>query len=74
MLVLFAVLGLALSASAFPFSGTVQSVAVHGKLLCNGKPYEHAKIKLFDVDFGKSYRLFVFEKFTWKKWGGERHT
>ncbi|KAI6221620.1 Transthyretin-like family-containing protein [Aphelenchoides besseyi] len=31
--------------------GTVQSSAVMGKLLCRGKPYRNAKVKLFDIDF-----------------------
>ncbi|KAI6179043.1 Matrix metalloproteinase [Aphelenchoides besseyi] len=30
---------------------TVQSSAVMGKLLCRGKPYQNAKVKLFDIDF-----------------------
>ncbi|KAK6027126.1 Transthyretin-like family protein [Ostertagia ostertagi] len=29
---------------------TVQSTAVQGKLLCNGKPYEKARLKLYEVD------------------------
>ncbi|KAH7723189.1 TTR-31 protein [Aphelenchoides avenae] len=37
------------SALPNPF-GSVQSAAVKGKLLCNGKPYFNAKLKLYDVD------------------------
>ncbi|CAJ0605786.1 unnamed protein product [Cylicocyclus nassatus] len=29
---------------------TLQSTAVEGKLLCNGKPYEKARVKLYEVD------------------------
>lgn len=33
----------------------VQSVAVKGKLLCSGKPYEKARLKLYEVDPGRSF-------------------
>ncbi|KHJ85043.1 Transthyretin-like family protein [Oesophagostomum dentatum] len=33
-----------------PTLGTLQSTAVQGKLLCNGKPYEKARLKLYEVD------------------------
>ncbi|VDL72571.1 unnamed protein product [Nippostrongylus brasiliensis] len=36
------------AASALPFLGTVQSVAVTGKLTCNGKPAENVKVKLYE--------------------------
>ncbi|KAE9418409.1 hypothetical protein Angca_009606, partial [Angiostrongylus cantonensis] len=29
---------------------TVQSTSVQGRLLCNGKPYEKARLKLYEVD------------------------
>ncbi|KAK6113571.1 Uncharacterized protein BM_BM17473 [Brugia malayi] len=32
--------------------GTEQSVAVKGKLLCNGEPAANIKVKLYDVDVG----------------------
>ena len=35
---------------ALPTIGTEQSAAVMGKLLCNGKPYFNAKVKLWDID------------------------
>ncbi|EPB75363.1 Transthyretin-like family protein [Ancylostoma ceylanicum] len=31
-----------------PFLGSVQSVAVTGKLNCNGKPAENVKVKLYE--------------------------
>lgn len=31
---------------------SIQSVAVKGKLNCEGKPYPNALIKLYDVDVG----------------------
>ncbi|MFH4976399.1 hypothetical protein AB6A40_003108 [Gnathostoma spinigerum] len=34
-----------------PTLGTVQSVAVKGQLLCDGKPAKNVKLKLYDVDF-----------------------
>lgn len=33
-----------------PTIGRLQSSAAKGKLLCNGKPYKGAKIKLYDID------------------------
>ncbi|KJH47883.1 Transthyretin-like family protein [Dictyocaulus viviparus] len=33
-----------------PQIGTVQSTSVQGKLLCNGKPYEKARLKLYEID------------------------
>jgi hypothetical protein len=30
--------------------GTLQSAAVKGNLLCNGKPSANTKVKLYDVD------------------------
>lgn len=33
--------------------GSVQSAAAKGKLLCKGKPYFNAKIKLFDTDLSE---------------------
>ncbi|RCN40337.1 Transthyretin-like family protein [Ancylostoma caninum] len=36
------------AASAIPFIGSVQSVAVTGKLTCNGKPAENVKVKLYE--------------------------
>ncbi|KHJ98770.1 Transthyretin-like family protein [Oesophagostomum dentatum] len=38
------------AASAIPFIGTVQSVAVTGKLTCNGKPAENVKVKLYEKE------------------------
>ncbi|KAJ1359653.1 hypothetical protein KIN20_018433 [Parelaphostrongylus tenuis] len=38
------------STVALPFLGTVQSVAVTGKLTCNGKPAENVKVKLYERD------------------------
>ncbi|VDO93879.1 unnamed protein product [Heligmosomoides polygyrus] len=38
------------AASALPFIGTVQSVAVTGKLTCNGKPAENVKVKLYEKE------------------------
>jgi hypothetical protein len=32
-------------------AGSLQSVAVKGKLLCNNKPYANAKVKLWELDF-----------------------
>ncbi|RCN40340.1 Transthyretin-like family protein [Ancylostoma caninum] len=39
------------AASALPFIGSVQSVAVTGKLTCNGKPAENVKVKLYEKEF-----------------------
>ncbi|EYC44428.1 hypothetical protein Y032_0461g1871 [Ancylostoma ceylanicum] len=36
------------AASALPFIGSVQSVAVTGKLTCNGKPADNVKVKLYE--------------------------
>ncbi|KAL6734592.1 Transthyretin-like family protein [Ancylostoma duodenale] len=36
------------AASAIPFIGSEQSVAVTGKLTCNGKPAENVKVKLYE--------------------------
>uniref|UniRef100_A0AC34R3Z3 Uncharacterized protein n=1 Tax=Panagrolaimus sp. JU765 TaxID=591449 RepID=A0AC34R3Z3_9BILA len=47
--VFFALIGCNL-ALALPTIGTQQAVAVKGRLLCNGKPYFNAKVKLYDVD------------------------
>uniref|UniRef100_A0A7E4VLU8 Transthyretin-like family protein n=1 Tax=Panagrellus redivivus TaxID=6233 RepID=A0A7E4VLU8_PANRE len=33
-----------------PTFGKVQSAAVKGRLLCGGKPYFNAKVKLWDID------------------------
>ncbi|EJW82813.1 hypothetical protein WUBG_06277 [Wuchereria bancrofti] len=33
-------------------TGTEQSVAVKGKLLCNGQPAANIKVKLYDIDVG----------------------
>nr|CDJ81177.1 Transthyretin domain containing protein [Haemonchus contortus] len=38
------------AASAIPFLGTVQSVAVMGHLTCNGKPAENVKVKLYEKE------------------------
>ncbi|EYC43988.1 hypothetical protein Y032_0475g2128 [Ancylostoma ceylanicum] len=38
------------AASALPFIGSVQSVAVTGKLTCNGKPAENVKVKLYEKE------------------------
>uniref|UniRef100_A0A1I8A688 Transthyretin-like family protein n=1 Tax=Steinernema glaseri TaxID=37863 RepID=A0A1I8A688_9BILA len=35
---------------SLPTIGKLQSAGVKGKLLCNGKPYHNAKVKLYDVD------------------------
>ncbi|TMS33732.1 hypothetical protein L596_001436 [Steinernema carpocapsae] len=35
---------------SLPTIGKLQSAGVKGKLLCNGKPYQNAKVKLYDVD------------------------
>lgn len=41
----------ALSGQAERFKiGTTQSVAVKGKLLCNGEPAAKVKVKLYDID------------------------
>uniref|UniRef100_A0A914QMM3 Uncharacterized protein n=1 Tax=Panagrolaimus davidi TaxID=227884 RepID=A0A914QMM3_9BILA len=35
---------------ALPTFGTLQSAGVMGRLLCQGKPYVNAKVKLYDID------------------------
>ncbi|VDK48891.1 unnamed protein product [Gongylonema pulchrum] len=40
----------ALDLAALLKLGTTQSVAVKGKLLCNGKPATKVKVKLYDID------------------------
>ncbi|KAF8382280.1 ttr-28 [Pristionchus pacificus] len=42
-------LTLPLLAAALPW-GSLQSAAVKGKLMCNGKPASDVKVKLYDVD------------------------
>uniref|UniRef100_A0A914Z0R5 Transthyretin-like family protein n=1 Tax=Panagrolaimus superbus TaxID=310955 RepID=A0A914Z0R5_9BILA len=37
-------------AIALPTFGTLQSAGVTGRLLCQGKPYFNAKVKLYDID------------------------
>lgn len=49
-LLLALLLPLVVVAQIIPQLRTVQSTAVQGKLLCNGKPYEKARLKLYEVD------------------------
>uniref|UniRef100_A0A915EEJ4 Uncharacterized protein n=1 Tax=Ditylenchus dipsaci TaxID=166011 RepID=A0A915EEJ4_9BILA len=41
---------IAVDAGILPTIGTLQSAGARGKLLCKGKPYLNAKIKMYDVD------------------------
>ena len=42
-------------ASSIPFLGTEQAVAVKGKLLCNGKPANNVKVKLYENEISGFY-------------------
>ncbi|GMR38984.1 hypothetical protein PMAYCL1PPCAC_09179, partial [Pristionchus mayeri] len=48
-------------ATALPtlFEKRVQGVSVTGKLICNGKPYENAKIKLYDENLALPDRFLA---------------
>ncbi|KAE9414473.1 hypothetical protein Angca_006200 [Angiostrongylus cantonensis] len=50
MVNLVALMCLLSTTAALPFIGTVQSVAVTGKLTCNGKPAENVKVKLYEKE------------------------
>ncbi|GMS86742.1 hypothetical protein PENTCL1PPCAC_8917, partial [Pristionchus entomophagus] len=41
------------------FEKRVQAIAVTGKLICNGKPYEHAKVKLYDENLALPDRFLA---------------
>ncbi|KAI1714457.1 transthyretin-like family domain-containing protein [Ditylenchus destructor] len=47
ILVLVAVVA---EAGILPTIGSIQSAAAKGRLLCKGKPYKGAKVKLWDID------------------------
>lgn len=47
------------AASALPFIGTVQSVAVTGKLTCNGKPAENVKVKLYEKEVREFFEMLA---------------
>lgn len=47
VIILAAILAYAI---ALPTFGTLQSAGVMGRLLCQGKPYVNAKVKLYDID------------------------
>lgn len=49
---LVAVLLLPLAAGLFNI-GTLQSVAVKGRVLCDGEPMKGVKLKLYEVENGK---------------------
>ncbi|GMT15595.1 hypothetical protein PFISCL1PPCAC_6892 [Pristionchus fissidentatus] len=51
-------------AAALPtlFEKKLQSISVTGKLICNGKPYEHAKVKLYDENLALPDRFLAEEK------------
>ncbi|KAF8360253.1 ttr-31 [Pristionchus pacificus] len=48
-------------AAALPtlFEKKLQVVSVTGKLICNGKPYEHAKVKLYDENLALPDRFLA---------------
>ncbi|KIH66093.1 Transthyretin-like family protein [Ancylostoma duodenale] len=50
------------AASALPFIGSVQSVAVTGKLTCNGKPAENVKVKLYEKEVYSIIAALVLDK------------
>nr|QYM90047.1 TTR-31 [Haemonchus contortus]UYC36091.1 transthyretin-like protein 31 [Haemonchus contortus]CDJ90791.1 Transthyretin domain containing protein [Haemonchus contortus] len=50
LLALIVPLGVVGLPDILPQIRTVQSTAVQGKLTCNGKPYEKARLKLYEVD------------------------
>ncbi|KAK6048722.1 Transthyretin-like family protein [Cooperia oncophora] len=50
LLALIVPLGVVGLPDILPQVRTLQSTAVKGKLLCNGKPYEKARLKLYEVD------------------------
>ena len=61
LVVAFALIPLA---SAIPFLGTEQAVAVKGKLLCNGKPANNVKVKLYESEIGGFYSFWFYSDFS----------
>ncbi|CAJ0579014.1 unnamed protein product, partial [Mesorhabditis spiculigera] len=60
LVLLFVCCGVAAAFLGFEL-GTLQSAGAQGILMCNGKPYTHAKVKFWEVDIGPIPDDFLME-------------